>query len=158
VPEARFSKAQRAYDNLPGLQYPVLVTSSQARQPLWERKADRCQREFAPATPEARDAGFTLVEILVVVAILAALAGILLPVLARAREAGRRTRCLANLRQIAHAHALSLCDWDERFPRWCLSVPRRPVERGRAAQPDRSAHGQMNHHIWRAWRSARFWR
>lgn len=70
-------------------------------------------------------AGFTLIELLAVVAILAILAAFLFPVLARAREAGRRTLCLSHLRQIAHAHALYLQDWNERFPDWRFPVPAR---------------------------------
>ncbi len=60
------------------------------------------------AAHERRARGFTLIELLVVIAIIALLVAILLPVLGRAKEQGRRARCGANLHQIALAWTMYL--------------------------------------------------
>jgi prepilin-type N-terminal cleavage/methylation domain-containing protein/prepilin-type processing-associated H-X9-DG protein len=65
-----------------------------------------------------RRRGFTLIELLVVIAIIAILAAILFPVFARAREMGRRTSCISNLRQMGTATFLYMQDYDEKYPHW----------------------------------------
>lgn len=57
---------------------------------------------------------FTLIELLVVIAIMSIMASILLPALSKAREKGKRTVCLSNLKQIGvslHIYAQEYGEW-----------------------------------------------
>ena len=73
--------------------------------------------------------GITLMEMLVIIAIIAILAGVLLPVLTRARSRGHQTACTHNLRQLYVAYTLYERDWNGRFP------PAQPSDTAGAAVP-----------------------
>lgn len=59
---------------------------------------------------------FTLIELLVVAAIIALIAALLLPALARAKAAAHRTQCLNNLHQMSLAAQLYVGDHEGAFP------------------------------------------
>jgi len=59
-----------------------------------------------------RARGFSLMELLVAMCIIAALCGLLLPVLTSARERGKRSSCISNLRQIGCALHMYADDYD----------------------------------------------
>lgn len=63
-----------------------------------------------------RKSAFTLIELLVVIAIIAILAAILFPVFAQAKEAAKKTKTLAEAKQVGTAMQVYLSDHDDTFP------------------------------------------
>jgi prepilin-type N-terminal cleavage/methylation domain-containing protein len=73
--------------------------------------------------------GFTLVELLTVIAIIAILAGLLFPVLATAREQARKGTCSSNIQQIIQALKMYKDDWRV-YPEalYAIQYPNGPIE------------------------------
>src|ERR1051326_3897982 len=73
--------------------------------------------DAAASGPRSRSRrAFTLIELLVVIAIIAIVSGMLLPALARAKEAGKRIACVNNLRQLSLSAAMYVDENNGNFP------------------------------------------
>ena len=65
-----------------------------------------------------RNRGFTIIELLVVVSIIALLVGILLPAIGKARDQAQLTRSQANVKQLVTADATYGAEWNDRQCTW----------------------------------------
>lgn len=75
------------------------------------------------ATSEATARGFTLVELLVVMAVIAVLAGLIFPVYAHVKAKGKQTACLSNLRQLWSASTMYAQEYDGYLPMYVNRLP-----------------------------------
>jgi len=73
--------------------------------------------KISPSSVRGFKRGFTLIELLVVIAIIAILAGLLLPVLAKAKQKGQATICLNDLKQVGLAMQMFADENDDMIPR-----------------------------------------
>ncbi|HET6456851.1 MAG TPA: type II secretion system protein [Armatimonadota bacterium] len=64
----------------------------------------------------SRQKGFSLIELLIVIAIIGVLASLLFPVFASVKKRSHSASCQSNLRQIWMAFEMYLQDWDDHYP------------------------------------------
>lgn len=96
--------------------------------------------------------GFSLLELLVVVAVIALLLGLLLPALTRARVSARLIECGSNIRQLLLASDLYAHDHDDRAMPASSEIQTRNLRRwhgsrDRAGQPFRNAHAPITPYL-----------
>ena len=91
--------------------FPLHISKCKAE---YSGKRDSGKRDGSERVGGRR--GYTLVELLIVIVIVALLAAILFPAFARARENARRSSCQSNLKQISLGAMQYIQDYDERFP------------------------------------------
>jgi len=92
----------------------------------------QCNRHVE-VTPISQRRGFTLVELLVVIGIIALLISILLPALNKAREQANQLKCAANLKAIGSGISIYLAENDGTYP--CAYTYYNPTDNTQLAKP-----------------------
>lgn len=85
-------------------------------EPQGESRKSGLVDEEKPTSRRRRVGGFSLIELLMVVSIIAILMSILLPALAQAKDTAKAITCANNLRQMYQGVSLYASDWDGYFP------------------------------------------
>jgi prepilin-type N-terminal cleavage/methylation domain-containing protein len=78
---------------------------------------------ISPGHSSGRRAGFTLVELLVVISVLGILSSLFLPAIGRSKALASRAQCMNNLRQIGSAVRLYAMDHQGRVPTFASEQP-----------------------------------
>lgn len=96
----------------------MTIDSGQRHASLQTRIAESLcgQTSLVDARNRTARRGFTLMELLVVVTVIAALVSMLLPAVAMVRDAARQTKCSSNLRQIGLGFQAYANSWDGILP------------------------------------------
>ena len=91
-----------------------------------DRKVRTVMRERTPCRSAAHRQGFTIVELMVCISIIAILVAILLPALSRVRAQAHLTQALSGIRQVHASTFLYLADEADAMP--YIATPHRPWE------------------------------
>ncbi len=108
--------AQNSAVSIPGgATVPVLPPSAQMKERIYDMIFQRT-RALPPRNRQRAQAGFTLVELLVVMSIISVMAAMLLPVLDKALSSAYTTACLSNHKQFGLALNMYLANYNNRYP------------------------------------------